>query len=372
MTNTTKQFDVIIIYSGSIANSAKDKKYKEFAPFPPKGRYAIYNDSYEYLFKKCKKLNLSVAFATSKDIIGPGLFKSFWTFDRKWIRNSQKAYSRILFDKFTPVFKKQVEKFKLLTSSKDIHLFNHKALTNIFQNKLNTYTCFKDLTIPTVEITSPSKKDIKSAKIELEKQLKNNKFKGDFVDGFLVKNIIGTGGFKIHRINFDEYGLNEIKKSYTTDTRHTKVLSYILQPFIDCTKGFVFGKYSGLIDLRLIILNHTIIQTYIRIAKKGKFRCNEHQGGNLIYMPLKIIPQDVLAMIKKIINRLDTIMDLKHSLYSLDFIKSNNGNLYFIEGNTSPGIDWNHNKKQNEIKSKELIDIIVGELKSIALDKKTA
>ena len=56
-------------------------------------------------------------------------------------------------------------------------------------------------------------------------------------------------------------------------------------------------------------------------------------------------------------------------MYALDFIKSNNGTIYFIEGNTKPGIDWNHNKKINELKSKELINIIVNELK-IIIDKR--
>ena len=74
-------------------------------------------------------------------------------------------------------------------------------------------------------------------------------------------------------------------------------------------------------------------------------------------------------MTRKIIKNLDTKLNLKHSLYSLDFIRSNNGNLYFIEGNDRPGIDWNHRKKINEIKSKELINLIVNELKLIIQER---
>ena len=66
---------------------------------------------------------------------------------------------------------------------------------------------------------------------------------------------------------------------------------------------------------------------------------------------------------------MDTKLNLKHSLYSLDFIMSNEDNLYFIEGNDRPGIDWNHKKKINEIKSKELINTIVNELKLIIQDR---
>ena len=103
-------------------------------------------------------------------------------------------------------------------------------------------------------------------------------------------------------------------KHYELDKKDKKILSYIVQPFINCNNGFSFGKYCGVIDLRLIFLNHKIVQTYIRIAKKGKFECNEHQGGNLVYIPIKIIPKDVLTMTRKIIKNLHTKSDLKQSL----------------------------------------------------------
>ena len=361
----------MVIYTGSVANSAKDKKYKEKTPFSSKKRYKIYNDSYRCFLLRCKKMGIKAAFATSKDIIGSGLFQSFWTFDKDWVRNFGRAHSRILFNKFTPVTCTQKNKLKLLTSAKNIYMFNNKKIIDIFQNKLNTYEQFSDLTIPTVGIINPSKKTIIQAKAKLDTLLKNHRLKLDFNNGYLIKNIIGTGGFKIHKINFKKSAYREIMKYYKSNKKGTKILSYILQPFIDFKNGFVFGKHRGLIDLRIILLNRKIIQAYIRIAKPGKFKCNEHQGGNLVYISLKIIPKDVLSMTGKIIKKLDTKLNLKHSLYSLDFMRTSSGHLYFLEGNNSPGIDWNHKKKINEIKSKELINLIVDELKLIVQEKKT-
>jgi hypothetical protein len=364
-----KLYDVIVVYSESIANSARDKQYREKSPFSFKGRYGIYNDSYRYFLLRCKKMGIKAAFATSKDIIAPGLFQSFWTYDKEWVRNYGKAYCRVLFDKFTPSNIKQKNKLKLLTSSKSVYMFNNKKMKDIFQSKLNTYKYFKEFVIPTVEITNPLKRKIILAKTKLDKLLKKHRYKVDFNDGYIIKDETGAGGFKIYKVDFDKIGFKEIMKYYELDKKDKKILSYIVQPFINCNKGFSFGKYSGLIDLRLILLNHKIVQTYIRIAKKGKFECNEHQGGNLVYMPIKIIPKDVLTMTRKIIKKLDAKLNLKHSLYALDFIRSNNGNLYFIEGNTNPGIDWNHRKKINEIKSKELISFIVNELKLIIQER---
>jgi len=369
MNSKIKAYDVIVVYSESIANSARDKQYREKYPFSSKDRHGDYNDSYRYFLSRCKKMGIKAAFATSKDIITPGLFQSFWTYDKEWVRNYGKAYSQVLFDKFTPSTIKQKNKLKLLTSSKSVYTFNNKKMKDIFQNKLNTYKYFKEFAISTVEITNPSKRKIILAKTKLDKLLKRHRYRVDFNDNYIIKDKTGAGGFKIYKVDFDKFGFKEIMKHYKLDKRDKKILSYILQPFINCNKGFVFGKYHGLIDLRVIVLNNKIIQTYIRIAKKGKFECNEHQGGNLVYMPIKIIPKDVLTMTRKIIKKLDAKLNLKHSLYALDFMRSNNGNLYFIEGNTNPGIDWNHRKKINEVKSKELINLIVNELKLIIQER---
>jgi len=354
-------FDLIIVYSGNIAKSAEDKTYKSKAPFPSRGSHSIYNDSYEYFLSKCKQLDLNAAFVTSKDIIGPGLFQSFWTYNKKWIKHKNKVYSDVLFDKFTPRNYEQRSKLKLLTSSKDIYMFNNKKIIEVFQNKLNTYKHFKQFAIPTVSITNLSIAKIHLAKVRLDGLLKKHKYRIDFSSVYIIKDREGAGGFRIFKYDFNT-SLKEIKKQHKLGLE----LNYVLQPYIDCDKGFIFGKYKGFIDIRVILLNNKIIQAYIRIAKKGDFKCNEHQGGNLVYISKRLIPKDVLKMIPKITRKLN----LKHALYALDFIKSNNGNLYFIEGNSNPGVDWNHKKKINEIRSKELMDIIINELKIIIAERK--
>lgn len=371
MNSEIKDFDVIVVYSESVANSPRDEQYREKSPFSSKGSHEGYNDSYRYFLLRCQKMGVEAAFVSSKDIIGPGFFQSFWTYDEEWIRNDGQAHSQVIFDKFTPSSVKQENKLRLLTSSKSVRLFNNKIIKDIFQNKLSTYGHFDEFAIPTVEINSPQKRKIVLAKGRLDKLFKSHKNGIDFQDGHVLKDKTGVSGYKIYKVDFAKAGLKEIVQHYRSDRKVKEILSYILQPFINCNRGFVFGKYQGFIDLRVIILKNKIIQTYIRIAKRGEFRCNEHQGGNLVYMKLKTIPHDVRAMTKKIISKLSTKLDLEHSLYSLDYIRSNNGNLYFLEGNSNPGIDWDHSKKINERKSKELINIIVDELKSIYLSKES-
>jgi len=370
-----KQYDAIVVYSESNANSARDKQYREKSPFSSNGSCGIYNDSYRYFLLRCKKMGIEVAFATSKDIIASGLFQSFWTYDKGWVRNYGKAYSRVIFDKFIPSSVKQKNKLKLLTSSKSIYIFN-KELVKFFRNKLNTYILLKEFAIPTIKIKSLSKKNLYLAKNKLDKLLKNHKHKKDFFNNYLIKDESGEASNKIFKINFNN-GLKEIKKEYELNKKN-KSIAYILQPFINCDKGFVLGKYKGFMDFRVIIINQKIIQTYIRIARKGGFKCNGKEGDKLIHLPIKSIPTDVMIIvnkIKKIINNLK----IKNHIYTLDFIKSNNKNVYLVEGNDKPGITWafsrnnksmtSKDKSINQQKTKELINLIVNELKLIIKER---
>ena len=78
----------------------------------------------------------------------------------------------------------------------------------------------------------------------------------------------------------------------------------------------------------------------------------------MTYLSIKELPK---ALVTKS-NLIAKILDKKCSLFSLDFIISNNGNAYLLEGNTGPGLDWNMSILKNEVKSKKLIRLVVKEL----------
>jgi len=101
------------------------------------------------------------------------------------------------------------------------------------------------------------------------------------------------------------------------------------------------------------------MQTYIRMAGGEDFRCNIHQGGSLHYleqgkMKLKVVEyaQNIARVLAK-----------PSSVFALDFIVSNHGNIYFLEGNCGPGICWDCNLPKDEQMAKRLIHTIVKELK---------
>ncbi len=358
-------FDIIIVYSGMKAKSAGNTSYTDSPPFPPKSKVGVYNDCYRYFLERCKKKGLNAAFATSSDICGSGLFKSFWTYDNTWHRHPHKAYTTMLFDKFTPKTSIQKEQMSTLTSSKKIYTFNKEILTKLFENKFNTYKHFKEYTIPTVEITQGTEKAIMAAKKRLDAILQTHPYHEDFLSGYIIKNKTGSGGFNIHKVTFTKKGIAKIINY------HTKHISYVLQPFLTCDTSFHFKKHRGTIDVRVITLNTKTLQSYIRVAQKGNFLANQHQGGSSFYISLRRIPQDVIIMNTKIKKILENTLDLSHSLYALDYIRSNNGHLYLVEGNTNPGIYWEYDEiRSSKRKIKKLINTIVHEIKTLIQERK--
>ena len=359
----TKKFDLIVVY---LERNAKSASGNSSTPFF--GKRSGYNDSYSYFLKKCKKLGIKACLSTSKDIIGPGLLQSYWTYSGQWEKHLDKAYSKFIFSKFTPDNAGQKKRKKLLRSNEKIYVPNRK-IEKLFRDKQLTHEIFEDYSIPTIKIDDLSKKSIYEAKNKLDKILDKHMNKDDFNEEYIIKDQHGAGGMGILKVNLKEGDLSAVEKQQKQDIASGIEAKYILQPFIDCEKGFVFGKHSGLIDLRVILINHKIKQTYIRIAKKGEFKCNEHQGGNLVYKDKNILPVDVIKATKEISKKIASISS--SAIYALDFIRSNEGNLYFIEGNSKPGIDWNPDKKINEVKSKELISMIVNQLDGIIEQRKT-
>lgn len=344
-------FDVLVVYTDGIATSASSDKQIPFS----KGSGRIhYNNAYEYFLETCAKHDLRAAFTTTADITGAGECRSYWIFkEKKWEKVNRPAYAELIFDKFSPLSKKQVRNRTLLFSNKNVQPFNNKQLLELFFDKLKTYNEFEKFTIPTVLIKNSESKTIQDALHSLNKLRAEHRFGNDFSSSIVVKDQFGAGGNDIYKVedNFVEQ-TRKILKDH-------KNISFVIQPFMKFDQGFKYKNIDMLTDIRIIYQGGRITQTYIRIPKEDDFRCNEHQGGQLIYITKKEIPQKVLDFSQTI----SEILNKKTSLFALDFIVSNNNNVYLLEGNIGPGLDWNLKLKTNEIKSHQLINGIVKELK---------
>ncbi len=341
-------FDIIIIYDAHLAHSAADTHYRETTPFGKEEEYFNCNATYQYFIEYGRRQGLQVAFTTTHDITTSGKFKSVWIYQNGWERRQTLSNAKVIFDKFSNLLVRNRAVYKLLTTIlKPLPFFHNQALRLLFDNKLATYVEFPDCTIPTVQVRSLSPLDIAQAKKNLAAKCLVHPYRDDFNTELVLKDQFGMGGNNIFKIRSDE--------DFSTVPHH-QTMHYILQPLIQAS-GFAIAGYSGSADLRVILGNGKIIQSYLRVAKDGEFRANAQQGGEVVYLTLEQIPDDVLTMIAQIKQHLPN----RSTLYTLDFIKSQKGHLYFIEGNNSPGLNWFD--REDEQKAKELIHLLVENLK---------
>lgn len=362
--NQITKFDLLIVYSEKVATSANSLSEKVVAPFSKESGSECYNTVYGYFLKTCQKNNLKAAFTTSADIIGAGKCNSYWLFENDaWIKIQKTGFSKLIFNKFSPTNKDIKAKYNLLFSSSRVKPFNSHYLFNLCFDKQKTYNKFQKFSIPTVTIDNSTRKEVDKKCMELKKKIARHMYKEDFSEEIIMKDRFGAGGRNVYKFKVDESDM------MIASMKKNKEISFIIQPFVKFDKGFSYKNSLIPTDIRLIYLGKKIIQTYIRMAKKGNFICNEHEGGILKYISKKEIPSKIMAFSKKIAS----FSSKKSSLFALDYIISNNGNIYLIEANTGPGLDWNLSIKENEIEAKKLIRIIVKEtVRRISSPKNTS
>jgi glutathione synthase/RimK-type ligase-like ATP-grasp enzyme len=355
MKMTVKQdvLDVLVVYSAAQAVSASVEDTHSKHPFLLSSQQSNYNLSYAYLLQACQKNGLKVGLTTSADVIGPGKCKNYWTFlAGNWNKVGNNAQSVHIFDKVSPMSATRTAEIKLLLSDSTVIPFNDVELFALFCDKLLTYKKLAEFTIPTANLGSKKIIDINKSIQRLTALVKKHPFAQDFSAQIVLKDRFGAGGNHVYKIT----------RNYASQIRKILVnnpeVKFVIQPFLAFDKGFIFQGQQTSTDLRLIFHHNKLLQSYIRMAKPDDFRCNEHQGGELVYVNSAEIPAKVHELAKKMFTKINK----PDSLFALDFIISNSGRPYFIEGNIGPGIDWDITKKFNEKMSKQLIRSIVGEL----------
>jgi len=342
--------DVLVVYSASVAQSASVSDSQSIHPFLLNSRRSNYNLSYAYFLDTCQKNGLTAGFTTSADIVGPGQCQNYWTSDQgNWTKINGMAKSTQIFDKVSPRSSIRLAERELLLSDHSVIPFNNPDLYSTFYDKLLTYQHLAPFAIPTVAISSPTLSNINRALSSLHQLIKKHPFSSDFSSTLVLKDRFGSGGNHVYKIT-----RTFTQRIQTLMTKNRQV-QFILQPFLTFDRGYTYQNRRAPTDLRLIFHANQLLQSYIRIAQPQDFRCNEHQGGELIYVDPSAIPASVHTMASQIVAQIN----LPNSLYALDFLVSNSGHVYFVEGNTGPGLDWDVTKKLNEKMSKQLIRSIV-------------
>lgn len=350
-------FDVLVIYSDVAALSASGNSGMD-KPF--NSSYEKFNDVYAYFLSKCEEIGLSAALSTTGDIIGSGKCRSYWLFkNRKWVKVDRPCYSRLIFDKFFPSSTLRRIQRKRMFLSPDVKSFTSKSLMDIFFDKFQTYSKLRRYSVPTVKVDGSSKKSIEDALVKLRRKTLVHAKNEDFGRSVILKDRYGAGGNNIYSIstNFTEKIFDLLKDN--------RKLSFILQPHISFEAGYQYRDNKGATEIRLIYKGKKIVQTYIRIAKGDDFICNNGGGG------IWISEEDIPLNVKKASDKIANSLDKKNAIFALDFIVSDKGNVYLLEANVSPGIDWYEEFPQNKKMNQAMIDIISVELFRRAMINRT-
>lgn len=343
-------FDVLIVYSQDIAISASDPTTN--TPFPRGNNFSIYNDVYAYFLQQCAKYNLSAAFCSARDIVGPGKCKSYWLYTTfGWIAVTKPCRSRFIFDKLNPTSQRNIRQRNLLLGSSTINSFTNEELAYIFSDKQLTYDEFPEFSIPTITLDSQKPNSIQHKISILKNIVLNQPTPQDFsLKSFVLKDRNGYGGTNIYKIT-----KNITPEIQSILRKHTD-RQFVLQPFVKFDKGFAYKNYRGFSEIRLIYLGKKVEQTYMRVAAKNDYLCNNGSGG--IPLALHEVPEKVKSFAACIVDKLPK----QNALFALDFIVSNSGNVYLLEGNNTPGIDWHPESAVNVAMNKKMIRIIVKEI----------
>jgi glutathione synthase/RimK-type ligase-like ATP-grasp enzyme len=345
--------DVLVVYSADAALSASVNDSFSKHPFLIDSKQSNYNLSYAYFLQQCKDMGMTAGFAASSDIVGPGMCSHYWTIENsRWIKVDSRVRATQIFDKLSPSCDLRSAERLLLLSNKAVTSFNDPDIFAIFFDKLATYRRLPEYAIPTVPLRSSRGVDISSAISRLTSLVKKHNLSDDFSEELILKDRFGSGGNHIHKIE------GNFVPSIQKLMKRTHEIKYVLQPFLHFNRGYEYANTLSSIDIRLIFLNSDLLQIYIRIANSDSFLCNQHQGGQVEYISTKDVPSKVLRAAKRIVRKVNN----SQSLYALDFVVSNNGNVFFLEGNAGPGINWDSSNFADQKKSKQLITHIVTEL----------
>lgn len=344
------KLDVLVVYNASVAQSAAISDDLSLHPFLLASPKANYNLSYSYFLARCDQLGLSAGFTTSSDITGPGTCQTYWTTqENSWVKVNQPAHAHHIFDKISPNSPIRSTERSLLLSDSTIIPFNDRVLFTTFHDKLLTYQQLPEYALPTITLTNSRLSTIRSSLASLRQLCANHRYPSDFGTSIILKDRFGAGGNYVFKIT----------RSFVPRIRQlmhrSPHIHYILQPYLAFDLGYAYRGTPTTADIRLIFHHNHLFQAYLRLAKPNDFRCNQHQGGKLIYVTKKELPLRIIQVAQKIRQKINK----PHALYALDFVISNSGRTYFLEGNIGPGITWDTHDLVDTKKAQQLIRSIV-------------
>ncbi|MFZ6035596.1 MAG: ATP-grasp domain-containing protein [Patescibacteria group bacterium] len=194
---------------------------------------------------------------------------------------------------------------------RDWAVVNPWKLYQLTYDKYGTYRAFHRYMKPTYRVLN--KKQLRAAIAKVA------------TDQIVYKPLHGTGGTGV------------IIGSAEKIRRTVKEFPGLIQTFVDTTGG-IPGLYRGRHDLRVTVMDGTIVQSFIRIPPAHLMVANVAQGARARQVPLARIPRRAKQLVHSIDNRLKRY---GNRIYAVD-MGFERGKPYIFEINPEPGLPYKH------------------------------
>ncbi len=237
--------------------------------------------------------------------------KKAWIYDDKWKKvRSKKAELCYYHGKTMNIY----NELTTLKQKLNIPIVNHTSIETICDDKLLTHEMFPALVPPTFPLQS------------IHEFYKAMKMIGS--DKVVLKPRFGSRGM----------GVFVYDKQNILDVLPRNVLA---QQFIDSSNGILGIK--SVHDLRVTIVNGRLDHAYLRLPERNSLICNAAQGGSKVFLDLDDLPSEIISTAKMIDN---TLKIYGTRVYTVDFMKDNNGRFWVIELNSKPGTAYYDGKER--------------------------
>lgn len=136
-------------------------------------------------------------------------------------------------------------------------------------------------------------------------------------------------------------GIHILARNKITVDLYRNWTDILIQKFID-SSVWIPDIVDGLHDLRVMIVDHTIVWATIRTPQIGSFLANVAQWGTSVSLDIQLLPRELLDVLESVMDHLD---DYEHIVYWADFMNSPDG-YKLVELNACPGLlhkSWDKN-----------------------------
>jgi len=267
----------------------------------------IHNDAYLQFVSFARKYGLNI-FVSTFEQCSNGCLELAWSNEGGCWKLQNKINLDLIYDKARANTERNRLKLQLCGN---VRIFNHPELSHICWDKKLTYELFPDL-LP-LTICPTTKESFPVTK------------RYSFSDRKVLKPRFGIMGSGVRLLG---PGCSE---EIVQDG------NFILQNYVDSSRGIPELGISGKHDLRITLINGVPGHAFVRQPPIGSIVSNLALGGRMIDVDIERVPDSVLSIVSKVDNYMSRFGE---RIYTIDFAIDENDRPWILEMESSPTFSY--------------------------------